>query len=275
MSASGLRTTLTRLRKALGEPVVVSTAAGYQLTCAVDAQVFCQDLAATTAATTPESGARLRALEDVLALWRGPAYDEFAHEEWATGAAVRLNELHAGATEDRAECLLEAHRCSDAIAELSDHIARHPLRDRPRGLLMRALAGAGRQADALRAFREYRQLLADEVGTVPSDDVRDIDRRIALGWTGTSADPGTPGLSRSVVPGGFPTPLAIARRGPFVGRTDVIDELDDTWRGGRWRVLIVSGEPGIGKTRLVAESPIGCIRPADTSSSLAATRTLR
>ncbi len=191
----------------------------------------------------------MRALERALALWRGPAFDEFAHEEWAAGGAARLNELHAAAIEDRVEGLVEAGRCSEAIAELSDHIAHHPLRDRPRGLLMRALAGDGRQADALRTLRDYRHLLAEEVGTEPSEAVQLIGRRIAGGWTGTSAD-ADGGVERH---GGLPTPLVMARCGPFVGRAETVDELDDAWRVGAWRVLIVAGEPGIGKTRLLAE----------------------
>jgi class 3 adenylate cyclase len=51
----------------------------------------------------------------------------------------------------------------------------------------------------------------------------------------------------------FSAPLAAARRGPFVGRLNVVAELHDTWKAGDWHGLLVSGEPGIGKTRLVAE----------------------
>jgi DNA-binding SARP family transcriptional activator len=182
LSPSGLRTTVTRLRRVLGDDVLASNGGGYRLTPAVDARVFSQALAALP--TARASKTRLRALERALALWRGPAFEEFAHEEWAAGAAARLDELYAAATEDHAEELVEAHRWSDAIAELSDHIVSHPLRDRPRGLLMRALSGDGRQAEALRVYREYRQLLADQVGTEPSPAVQLVGRRIAGGWTG-------------------------------------------------------------------------------------------
>ena len=52
---------------------------------------------------------------------------------------------------------------------------------------------------------------------------------------------------------GFPEPLSVARRGPFVGRTAMAAELLDTWKAEEWRCLLVAGEPGIGKTRLVSE----------------------
>ena len=120
VSPSGLRTTVTRLRRLLGDDAVTSTAGGYRLTADVDAHVFCKELAAPAIASAPDLETRLRALERALALWRGPAFDEFAHEEWAAGEAARLNELHAAATEDRVEGLVEAGRCSEAIAELSD-----------------------------------------------------------------------------------------------------------------------------------------------------------
>ena len=215
--------------------------------------MFCTELAQVPVAGTADPQHRARLLEGALARWRGPAFDEFAHEEWAAGTVARLDELHAAATEDHAEALLEAHRWSDAAAELSAHIARHPLRDRPRGLLMRALAGAGRQADALRAARDYRRLLAEEVGTEPSAAVQLIERRVASGWTGTSTtEPGaTPG--RPFERPAFPTPLSTARRRPIVGRSDLLDQLEDAWGADGWRALIVSGEPGIGKTRLLAE----------------------
>ena len=72
-------------------------------------------------------------------------------------------------------------RSAEVIAAMEHHIAAYPLRDQPRGLLMQALAGAGRQAEALAAYRTYRAYLAAEVGTEPSPEVQGIGRRIAAG----------------------------------------------------------------------------------------------
>lgn len=177
VSASGLRTGVCRLRKALGDGALVAAAGGYRLTTDVDTQRFCRAVAHRSA------------LAEALALWFGPAFDEFAHEGWAAAESARLTELHAGATEDHAEELVTAGRWSDAVALLAEHVASHPLRDSARGLLLRALAGAGRQAEALAAYRDYRTMLAEEVGTAPSPEVRRIAERVAGGWNGSRTTP--------------------------------------------------------------------------------------
>jgi DNA-binding SARP family transcriptional activator len=273
VSAGGLRTSVSRLRKALGGQALASVSGGYQLTAAVDAQLFCRAVAAVPAGTGRTSAAAsLATLEEALGLWAGPALEEFAEEEWASGEAARLSELYAGAAEDYAEALVAAGRCSDAIAVLSGHIARYPFRDRARGLMLRALAGSGRQAEALGAYRDFRTMLVDELGTEPSPEVQDIARRVADGWDGTA--PQSPpraahasAAASSVGPAGrrsgsrpglncageFPTSLLAARNGPFAGRSDVVADLYSGWQSSRWHTLLVAGEPGIGKTRLLAE----------------------
>jgi hypothetical protein len=46
---------------------------------------------------------------------------------------------------------------------------------------MTALATEGRQTEALRSYNEYHQYLADEVGTQPSAELRDLETKIASG----------------------------------------------------------------------------------------------
>jgi hypothetical protein len=104
-------------------------------------------------------------LRRALDAWAGPALGEFATESWALGEAVRLAEVHATATEDYAEALLSDRRPDDATAVLEPHVRAHPLRDRPRGLLIRALAASGRRTEALRRYQEYRSFLAEHAGT--------------------------------------------------------------------------------------------------------------
>src|SRR4029079_4581992 len=178
VSQGALRTTVSRLRKVLDETALRTTSTGYRLDVDVDAEMFCREVAGA-----PGGIEGAGALEEALARWVGPALDEFANEAWAAAEAARLTELHASATEDLAAALVAASRRSDAVALLEAHIGTYPLRDRPRGLVMEALAADGRQADALRVFQDYGKLLAEEIGTEPSVEVRAIEQRIATDWT--------------------------------------------------------------------------------------------
>ena len=197
------------------------------------------------------------ALQRALALWNGPALEEFSGEEWADGEIARLTEIHAATVDDLAESLIEARRAADAVGVLEGHIVLHPYRDRPRGLLIRALAGAGRQADALRAFQQYRTLLIGEFGTDPSPDVVRIERRVATGWDGVEPPP-----DRGAVPGNhdggaivdIPLPALLAHEQPFVGRAPELEtlahELTRAEAPGA-RGVVLTGEAGIGKTSLL------------------------
>ena len=185
VSPGALRTIVSRLRKGFGGTIVVASQGRYRLTALVDAALFTALLSQLGAGDD-----RIGTLERALALWTGPAFEEFSAEAWAQPEAARLAEMHASAIEDHAVALIIARRWAEAIAELRAHVSMNPLRDRAWGLLIRALGGAGRLADALAAFREYHAYLAEWVGTEPSAEVRDIQRRIAAGSPASNAVPG-------------------------------------------------------------------------------------
>ena len=180
LSPGALRTSVSRLRRVIGETTLVTAPPGYELrTDDVDSKRFERLLAQARGEVDP---ARSREkLEAALALWRGEAYVEFAHEEWAVAEATRLAELRAGANESLVDLLIETQDWTSAIAHLEILIAEHPYRDYPRGQMMRALALSGRRTDALRSFQDYRSFLIDELGTEPSAAVVALDREIAQG----------------------------------------------------------------------------------------------
>src|SRR3954468_8699420 len=227
VNPGALRTPLSRLRKVLGDAGVETTATGYRLDADVDADLFCREVA---------DGA----LEAALARWVGAALEEFASEDWAAGDVARLTELHASTSEDVAAAMIAESRWADAVALLEAHVATYPLRDRPRGLLMEALAGEGRQAEALRAFQHYRALLAEEVGTEPSVEVREIEQRIATSWATVAVD--------------IPLPGALATPGRLIGRARerrMLAEGVTRSRETGLQTVVLSGEAGIGKTTLL------------------------
>jgi DNA-binding SARP family transcriptional activator len=116
-------------------------------------------------------------LRDALRLWRGPALAEF-DEPFAVVERRRLEELHMTCTEDLIDAELGLGAHAALVAELDALVVAHPLRERLRGQLMLALYRSGRQAQALATYREYRHLLASELGLQASRALRELELRI-------------------------------------------------------------------------------------------------
>jgi DNA-binding SARP family transcriptional activator/tetratricopeptide (TPR) repeat protein len=257
LSTGSLRTTVSRLRSRIGDDVIRTDSAGYRITCGVDATMFTDLLV-----ERPDDRDRLAVLEEALALWDGEGLDEFRHETWAAPEVARLDELRALAVEDRAQLLITRSRAGEAVASLEAHVAANPLRDRPRGLLMAALASDGRQADALRAYQAYRSFLGEEIGTEPSPLVRSIERRITAGWG--DGDDRSDGAEVAAWSAGGPEGIAVVElplhsellEAPvLIGRLRELSWLASDLvaaRSGSMRVAMLGGEAGIGKTTLVA-----------------------
>ena len=246
VSTGALRTSVSRVRATIGSAIERSSN-GYVLTAEVDAERFCRAVSEAVAADH-----RVHALQAALDQWHGPVLEEFAGEEWADGEIARLTEIHAGTVDDLAVSLIEMRRPAEAVALLEGQIARHPYRDNARGLMIRALAAAGRQVDALRAFQRYRSVLMDEVGTEPSPEVVRIERRVATGWNGVEAPEDVHTTERAVVD--LPLPGELKTIAAFVGRADEIAELKLRLSGVATSGLgsvTVTGEAGIGKTALL------------------------
>ena len=113
-----------------------------------------------------------------LALWSGRALADLAEEPLLDPVAGRLEELRVLALERRIEADLALGRHADVVGELEELVFEHPLRERPRGLLMTALYRSGRQADALDAYRAARTVLVDELGIEPSASLTELHAAI-------------------------------------------------------------------------------------------------
>ncbi len=278
-ATGALQVYISNLRRALApehttarlrSDVIVTQSPGYLLRVGRD------DLDAARMEDLAGEGHRLLAAGDpaaaqaafvaALALWRGPALTEFAFEGFARTEAARLEELRLVALEGRldADMALGAHAV--AVPELESLVAQDPLRERLWALLMVALYRCGRQADALRAYRRVRSVLGEELGIDPGPDLRRLEGDVL------AQSPSLDWRPRSITPAAInPEPTAPAPPSPdeaaiFVGRTDAIAVMERaraTALSGRGRVVLVSGEPGIGKTRLVEEM----LTRADTASA--------
>ncbi|MFE6425153.1 BTAD domain-containing putative transcriptional regulator [Streptomyces rochei] len=185
-AVGAVRTFVGDLRRAL-EPdrppraparLLVTEGPGYALRAApddVDAWRFEAAVAEADRLPAAQAPGRLRA---ALAQWRGPAYAEFAGEEWTRGERSRLTELRLRAVERRAEILVDLGRAAEAVPDLDAHLTEHPWREEAWRLLALALYRTGRQADALAVLRRARDLLARHLGVDPGPGLRRLEARV-------------------------------------------------------------------------------------------------
>jgi tetratricopeptide (TPR) repeat protein len=102
------------------------------------------------------------ALAEALALWRGPALSDLADDLHLQGALARLEEQRLDALELRFEVDLTLGRHAELAGELESLVATHPLQEQLWGQLIVALYRCQRQAEALDAYRQARQTLAED-----------------------------------------------------------------------------------------------------------------
>ena len=172
-----LQTQVSRLRKPLGDRIA-SSGRGYQLHVEpgeLDLGRFRELLAEAGATVDPRERSRL--LREADGLWRGEALAGL-DVPFAAAEAAALEELRLGALEDRLAADLDRGLGTELVSELSALVARYPLRERLRGQLILALYRAGRQAEALEAYRQTRQTLDEELGLEPSPSLRELERAI-------------------------------------------------------------------------------------------------
>lgn len=172
-----VRTNVMRLRRALGAPdgqLVAARAGGYLLAAGpdqVDALRFGRLLDGAAAAPDPEDERSL--LAAALALWRGSPFDGIRSEWLEQVAAPALAQRYLAALERRVDLDLAAGAPPDP-AELAEPADRHPLRESLWVRLLRVLEAAGRPAEALERYETIRRRLADELGTDPSPQLRQV-----------------------------------------------------------------------------------------------------
>lgn len=135
-----------------------------------------QDAAESRAAD--DNGRAVSHLAAALALWRGPALADIDWERRTAADLAWLEELRLAAVEDRVSAELELGVDGGLVGELEQLVAEQPLRERLRGQLMLALYRAGRQADALAAYRDARSTLVETLGIEPSDELQALERAI-------------------------------------------------------------------------------------------------
>jgi DNA-binding SARP family transcriptional activator/RecA/RadA recombinase len=224
---ASLRVALTELRHALGPQagVVVAT----RDTVALDGPDLRVDTRAFTQAL--DDGDPLRALEACSA----PILDGF-DDEWALEARDEHGHRLGEAFEQAA---LRADDPAEAIRLTRAQVALDPLAEAPHRRLIERLAAIGDRAAALSAGRQFSERLRGQLGIPPSREMRAVVADLRREERAPVPPP--PGLKR-------------AYETEFVGRRAELERLRASWGGvqmhGNRRIVLVAGEPGVGKTRL-------------------------
>ncbi|MBT2232403.1 BTAD domain-containing putative transcriptional regulator [Nonomuraea sp. NEAU-A123] len=261
-AVGAVRTFVAALRRAL-EPerpprtaarLLVTEGPGYALRTepdAVDAWRFEQ----AVAATLPPEGVLAR-LEEALGWWRGPAYAEFAEEDWARAERSRLAELRLQAVERRAEARLALGLAAEAVPDLDAHVAEHPWREDAWRLLALALYRTGRQGDALAVLRRARTLLVEQLGVDPGPALRGLETDI-LHQSGHLDPAGAAGRVWAQTAAAYDRTVASGARARLESTVGLLRNLAVTGGGGleaarRYRVAAVAAAEELGDAELTA-----------------------
>jgi DNA-binding SARP family transcriptional activator len=217
------------------------------------------DGAARAAEGRPEEA--VRGLRAALALWRGQAAAN-VDGRLLQAIAGRLNEDRMRVIEECVDLELSLGRHHRLVGELSELVASYPLRERLRAQHMLALYRSGRQAEALESFQEIRQVLMDDLGLQPGEELSAMQRAILVQDTAIGLPREAPhrAASQATPYMGVPRQLP-ATTADFTGRqrllAEITRELSDPPPQAAGRCLPVAclkGEGGAGKTALAVHA---------------------
>lgn len=178
-----LQSYVSRLRRLLGLEVQISARqGGYVITmptAALDVERF-RDLTERghRALRSAQYDEASRVLREALCLWRGEPLVDLDDIAVIRDATRRWNELHLTALSDRIEADIEQGSAKTVIGELEALVGHHPYHEQFLALHMRALYLAGRQIEALAAYRHARETLVGRYGIEPSEQLRTLERAI-------------------------------------------------------------------------------------------------
>ncbi|WP_242573199.1 BTAD domain-containing putative transcriptional regulator [Streptomyces sp. NP-1717] len=261
---------VSRLRKGLAEAgidaPITTRPPGYLLTAAdemLDLRLFNRRTAeAKVLVKEGRIGEAAELLRSAAALWRGQCLGGVTSDA-LRAKALQLDEDRLNAVETYIQLELDLGRHHQLVGELGRLLHENPLRERLRGQLMLALHRSGRQSEALDIYRAGRDLLIEELGLIPGEELRLLETAILAGDSALHAGPTAPArtavqpaaaapeaadlVQRDELPHQLPTDTA-----DFVGDRALIETVEAVLTGGAGQgavgVAVMIGKPGIGKS---------------------------
>ncbi|WP_433363096.1 ATP-binding protein [Actinoplanes sp. CA-142083] len=194
------------------------------------------------AAGHEDPGAALESYLRALELWHGPAGDGLARGTTATAIFTGLDGEFLEACVAAAELAVPLGRPGLVLPALQRAAGMAPLDENVQAALVTALSAAGQQAKALSVYQTVRARLAGDLGIDPGPALRAAQRRVL--------EP----------PAEADEPAGAERTdGLLVGRAEelaVLRQAVEPAFGGGTGLVVVEGEPGVGKTRLIEETGV-------------------
>ncbi len=196
----------------------------------------------------------VRAYEAALAAYGGELLPEDRYESWCAERRGVLAELRLRLLLETAEVLERQGTYNDAAERLREVLLQDPAREVAHRHLMRLYAQMGTPDQAVRQFHVCQDVLRRELDLAPQPETVSLYDEIVA--SPLSLQPSRADRVRERVDVRRSSPVRAADSRPFVGRQRVIERMFDqlAWRGeAKAGMIVVSGEAGVGKTRLLEE----------------------
>ncbi len=199
---------------------------------------------------------RTHELDDLKAaaqVYGGELLPEDRFEDWAVERREELSGLYVEVLLALTELLDRRGASFAAIERARQALAIDPTREDIHRLLMRLYATSQQRHLALRQYQDCRQVLAAELDAEPDEETEKLYRDVLSGQFGEEDTenavaavplPGVPRRHARSLFAGRERPLAILR--------EKLDQLG----AGQGGMVLISGEAGVGKTRLAAETAL-------------------
>ena len=200
--------------------------------------------------TRPE--ASLEEVEQALNLYTGDLLEDI-YDDWCVLERERLRQIWLGTMDRYSQALQMANRLGDALTVTQKWVNAEPFDENARRRLMQYYALTGDRARAIQAYQVFEELLQNELGTEPLPETQALLQSIQSGQA--QPENSTPKNLIQQQKISLPRAQSLPTL-PFVGRKDEISTLERAYQqahSGVGRLVLVTGEAGIGKTRLLQE----------------------